>query len=328
MTNLKQLHHYKHPPVETQHCTTTNPAVPHIIIIGGTSGIGLALAKHYLAEGCLVSIVGSNGEKIAQLTANLLPTYPNHCKLYQCDISQSVELQALFAQLENGLQNPPKNQPFNQLIYSAGWYFNERKQSLNQADSEKMLAINLQAFNQVFYWASEQLKKSRQLDEDLVNKTELDNGLENNLKNSLENNLEKRLTKRLEKKLVCLASVAGMLDYPDSSLYAKCKGAMIATSQAYRAGLEPFGIAVTCIVSGYVDTEQLRKLSDGDASSKPFIISETEAVTEICHAIDNDLAVHCFPKQMKRLIGLLGLFPKSLLNKIMTWQYRRQDAVK
>ena len=47
-------------------------------------------------------------------------------------------------------------------FYSAGSYTNERMHQLNRADSDKMLAINLQAFEQVFSWASKQLKQQSQ----------------------------------------------------------------------------------------------------------------------------------------------------------------------
>lgn len=266
----------------------------HLIIIGGTSGIGLALAKSYLAIDWQVSIVGSNADKIERLQQTLATQYLNSCHIYQCDISQAKQLSGLFLQLQKT--------PFNQLIYSAGWYLNERKLTLSQNDSNKMLAVNLQAFQQVFHWASEQLKQ-----------------------NSMNVSTDKKANSKTTKKLVCIASVAGMLSYPDSSLYAKCKGVMIATCDAYRTGLEPFDISVICIASGYIDTKQLRALNNGDASHKPFIISEERAVKEIQHAIDNNLALHCFPKPMKGVVGTLGLFPKSLLNKIMTWQYRQQD---
>lgn len=258
--------------------------MPHIIIIGATSGIGLALATSHLHNGWQVTIVGSNADKIVKLQETLQPQYTDLLAIYQCDISNPHELQALFSTLEKT--------PFNQLVYSAGWYLNERKLTLSHADSNKMLAVNLQAFNQVFYWASEQLKPS----------------------------------KVTNKKLVCIASVAGLLDYPDASLYAKCKNAMIATSQAYAMGLKPFGIDVICIASGYVDTQQLKRLNDGDTSHKPFVISENQAIQEIHYAIDNNLVVHCFPKPIKRLVSLLGCLPKSWLNKAMRWQYRQQDG--
>jgi len=37
---------------------------PHIIVVGGTSGLGLALALHHQALGWQVSVVGHSMEKL------------------------------------------------------------------------------------------------------------------------------------------------------------------------------------------------------------------------------------------------------------------------
>lgn len=253
----------------------------HIIIIGGTSGLGLALANAHLAQNWHVTIVGSNSDKIAKLHK----IYANQPKvtMYQCDITDIQQRNGLFTTLEKT--------PFNRLIYCAGKYYNERKQTLSQTESQQMLAVNLQAFQGVFAWASGQLQVSN----------------------------------HPQKHLIAIASVAGLLDFGEASLYAKCKRAMIVSCEAYRMGLEPFGVGVTCIASGYINTEQLRALNGGNASHKPHLISETEAVSEILHAIDHNLPLHIFPKAMHRTIAMLTLLPKPILTKIMRLQYRLQD---
>lgn len=258
----------------------------HIVVIGGTSGIGLALATAYLLDGWQVSIVGSDANKIVNVKQSIAKKHPKQfhaLTCYQCDISQKDELDELFFQLEK--------QPFNHLIYCAGWYLNERKQTLNKADSQKMLAVNLQAFNQVFLWASERLKQYQH------------------------NN----------KKLVCIASVAGMIDYPNASLYAKCKKAMIASSQAYNMALTPFNIKVICVAPGYVDTQALKQVSDGKTDNKPFIIDEQKAVNSVRYAINHNVVLYCFPKPMQRITTVLNTLPKPILNKVMDLQYRKQD---
>lgn len=267
------------------HDKLTNPNA-HIVIIGGTSGIGLTLATAYLLEGWQVSIVGSDANKIVNVKQNIADKYPkqfHNLTCYQCDISQKSELDELFILLQK--------KPFNHLIYCAGWYLNERKQKLNKADSQKMLAVNLQAFNQVFLWASEQLKQYQY------------------------NN----------KKMVCIASVAGMIDYPNASLYAKCKKAMIVNSQAYNMALTPFNIKVICVAPGYVDTQALRQVSEGKTDNKPFIIDEQKAVNAVRYAINHNLVLYCFPKPMQRITTVLNALPKSILNKVMGLQYRKQD---
>ncbi|MDO4250595.1 MAG: SDR family oxidoreductase [Moraxella sp.] len=260
----------------------TTSFLPHCIIVGGTSGIGLALANHHLKEGWSVTVIGSNPKKISALAHHKPDTLHLEC----CDITDTQALDALLGRLAQ--------RPFLRLIYCAGWYLNERKHRLNTTDSTKMLAINLQAFHTIFAWASHHLKAQS--------------------------------TTPYVPHLIAIASVAGLLNYQDASLYAKCKSAMIANCQAYALALTPFGIAVTCIACGYVDTEQLRALNRGNANHKPFVVSEQTAVLEICNAITQQKQLHIFPKPMKYLTTILSLLPKPLLNTLMTWQYRHQDA--
>jgi len=266
---------------------TAKNHVLNIIVVGGTSGIGLALAVHHLQLGWQVSVVGSSVAKIEHINSQ----YPS-IKTYACDLTDDTQIKSLLDKLSSIR--------FDRLIYSAGSYLNERMHHLNQADSDKMLAINLQAFEQVFSWASTQLKQQSQS----LNVTN----------NIVTNNI---VTNNIRPSLICMASIAGTMDYPYASLYAKSKRAMITTASAYRLALAPYGIQVTCIASGYIDTQALRDLNDGDASHKPFIMSLQTAVVEIMQAIDNDVELAVFPRSMRYITRTLNHLPKPLLNWIL-----------
>jgi len=250
---------------------------PHIVIFGGTSGIGLALALHHQTLGWQISVVGSSTAKIE----NVKRQHPA-IVTYVCDLTDPSQTQTLLDNL-SGI-------PFQRLIYSAGSYTNERIHHLNQADSDQMLAINLQAFEQVFRWASSQLKHKHQ---------------------SLD------FAKDCRPSLICIASIAGTIDYPYASLYAKSKRAMIATASAYRAALIPYDIQVNCIASGYIDTQALRDSNDGDASHKPFIMSTQAAVHHIMQAIDADVELAIFPRSIRYITSALNHLPKPVLNWIL-----------
>ena len=259
----------------TQSTSTHKPS--HLIVFGGTSGLGLALALHHQALGWQVSVVGHSVEKIAHINSQH-PDIVTHC----CDLTDRAQTQTL---LESW-----SDINFQRLIYSAGSYTNERVHRLNQADSDKMLAINFQAFEQVFRWASEQLKQQRY---------------------SSDFNENNRLS------LICIASIAGTMDYPYASLYAKSKRAMIATASAYRAALAPYHIQVNCIASGYIDTQALRDLNDGDASHKPFIMNTQTAVKHVMQAIDKNIELAIFPCSMRYITRALNHLPKPVLNWIL-----------
>ena len=250
---------------------------PHIIVVGGTSGLGLALALHHQALGWQVSVVGHSMEKIDNINSQ----HPNIIT-YCCDLTDNAQTQSLLESLSNI--------NFQRVIYSAGSYTNERVHHLSQADSNQMLAINLQAFAQVFRWASEQLKDQSQ---------------------SLDIDKNPRLS------IICIASIAGTMDYPYASLYAKSKRAMIATASAYRAALAPYHIQVNCIASGYIDTQALRDLNNGDASHKPFIMTTKTAIDHIMQAIDNDIELAIFPRSIRYITRALNHLPKPLLNWIL-----------
>ena len=255
--------------------------IPHLIVIGGTSGLGLALALHHQQLGWQVSVVGQSASKIALINSQ----YPD-IMTHNCDLTDSVQIKKLLESLSDI--------SFQRLIYSAGSYTNERVSKLNQADSDKMLAINLQAFEQVFRWASEQLKYQKKLQNQSLD-----------------------FTGNIRPSLICIASIAGTIDYPYASLYAKSKRAIIATASAYRHALAPYHIQVNCIASGYIDTQALRDLNDGDASHKPFIMSTQTAVKYIMRAIDKDVELAVFPRSMRYITSALNHLPKPLLNWIL-----------
>lgn len=253
----------------------------HLIVIGGTRGLGLALALHHLQLGWQVSVVGHSLAKITHINR----VYPQ-ITTYLCDLTDFNERQHLLDKL---LKNR-----FDRLIYSAGSYTNERVHTLNQTDSTQMLAINLQAFEHVFMRASKVLKR--------------------------QNLQQLGKAKGVKPSLICIASIAGTLDYPYASLYAKSKRAMIATASAYRIALMPFNIQVNCIASGYIDTQTLRDLNGGDASHKPFIMSVDQAVSHTMQAINDDVALAIFPWPMRYIVKLLNKLPKPMLN----WLLRSQ----
>lgn len=259
----------------------TKNHAPHIIVVGGTSGLGLALALNHKTLGWQVSVVGSSTAKIADINRQ----YPA-IVTYVCDLTDPSQTRTLLDNLSGA--------HFQRLIYSAGSYTNERIHHLNQADSDQMLAINLQAFEQVFRWASSQLKQQLKQSHQALDVT----GSE-------------------RPSLICIASIAGTMDYPYASLYAKSKRAMIATASAYRAALVPHDIQVNCIASGYIDTQALRDLNDGDASHKPFIMSTQTAVHHIMQAIDDDVELAIFPRSMRYITSALNHLPKPVLNWIL-----------
>ena len=277
-------------------CQKLNQLERKIIIIGGTSGLGLSLAKAHLAQGWQVCVVGHSTHKIKEIN-HIYPQIQTVC----CDLSNRNERNELFKQLElqqlECNQLLPSSKQFSRLIYCAGWYINERVSTLDRQSSDQMLSINLQSFQETFSWASEQLKTFKAAHQQPA-------------------------------ELITIASIAGLLDYPYNSLYAQSKHAMITTAGAYRTALAPYAIDVITIAPGYINTSMLRSLNDGDASHKPFIINEDKAVDLILKAIDDKTALSVFPAKMKILVKGLSLLPNSVLGWLMLKNLDKNKIIK
>ncbi len=117
--------------------------------------------------------------------------------------------------------------------------------------------------------------------------------------------------------IAVIASVSGILDYKNSSLYTKTKRSVIQIADSYYRALKPFGISVTTIAPGYIDTQKLRILNNGDLSKKPFLVDVDIATSIIYKAIEEKKRRVIFPTKMKWLMNFLAILPSSLLNVIM-----------
>ncbi|AMP14535.1 SDR family NAD(P)-dependent oxidoreductase [Collimonas pratensis] len=236
-----------------------------ILIIGGTSGIGLALAQHYLSLGEQVAVCGRD---LQRLDPQLVERYPAMGR-YQLDIADKNALAAAIDDFSGG--------GLDLLIVTAGLYFNTPSIQLDPATALQMLRTNVSGLNHAFELASA------------------------------------KMLPRKSGQLVAIASIAGLLhDYPGASLYSATKRMVIALCETYRKALAPFSIAVTTIVPGYIDTAKLRALNHGDASHKPFLLSEQQALAHITQAIAQRQARCIFPWQMHWLVSLFNCLPPPL----------------
>jgi NADP-dependent 3-hydroxy acid dehydrogenase YdfG len=235
------------------------------MIIGGTSGIGLALAEHYLALGDQVAICGRDLQRLDPQIVNRYPAV----SLYQLDIADKAALSTAIDDFSSA--------GLDLLIVTAGLYFNTPVVQLEPMTVLRMLQTNVSGLNHAFELASRKMlpQKSGQL--------------------------------------VAIASIAGLLrDYPGASLYSATKRMVIALCDTYRKALTPFSIAVTVIVPGYIDTAKLRALNHGDASHKPYLITEHQAVKHIVKAIAQRQARCVFPWQMHWLVNVFNYLPSPL----------------
>ena len=87
----------------------------HVLITGGSKGIGLACAQAFLAEGAKVTLVARNSDTLAQARASLLQTYPQaQIDVQSADLTQAKQAESALDQAEMQLG------PVDVLINSAG----------------------------------------------------------------------------------------------------------------------------------------------------------------------------------------------------------------
>lgn len=238
-----------------------------VFICGGTSGIGLALAKKYLDRGYDVGICGRTKEKI-----DSIEKHPN-LFVYQVDVYDKVMLSEVVNDFSRGY--------LDIIIAMAGSYANDRVQPYTIEQVSNMLKTNIVGTI---------------------------NALESAREIMLSNN---------KGSMVVVSSVAALLNYEGASVYSRCKKVVLELGNAYRVALSDFGINVTTIISGYVDTLKLRELNNNDLSEKLFIISEDNATDIIIKAIEDNKNQIIFPKKMKILMNFLSRIPNVILRKLL-----------
>jgi NAD(P)-dependent dehydrogenase (short-subunit alcohol dehydrogenase family) len=71
-----------------------------VLITGGSVGIGLAVAKEFLAEKAGVIICARDGKRVDQVVGELKSAYPSQ-KIYgaSCDVSKLEDIENLVAQV-------------------------------------------------------------------------------------------------------------------------------------------------------------------------------------------------------------------------------------
>ena len=103
----------------------------NVFIVGGTSGIGLSLAKYYADQNHRVGLCGRNPEK---LPSEFLSDYDS-IEVFQCDATNKEKL-------DKTLGNFSK-EGLDLCFFSAGVYTNSRKADLTLDQSLEMIDVNI-----------------------------------------------------------------------------------------------------------------------------------------------------------------------------------------
>jgi short-subunit dehydrogenase len=112
---------------------------PAVVITGGASGIGLALARRFIEAGHETVIVGRTASKLEAAAAHLKSDAGSPVTTIICDVSQSDALDKITADLSGaGLY-------LDMLVNNAGMGLAGPFLSHSQADLARLIAVNIEA---------------------------------------------------------------------------------------------------------------------------------------------------------------------------------------
>jgi len=111
-------------------------------------------------------------------------------------------------------------------------------------------------------------------------------------------------------RIINISSGHGLLAIPDKSAYAASKFAVQAISDALRVELRPFGVSVSCLAVGKVDTEVLGKIV---ADRKAMIDAADPGTVKLYSPL-----IEFFDKEVKDLPGIPPLEVGRVVGKALT----------
>ncbi len=113
--------------------------------------------------------------------------------------------------------------------------------------------------------------------------------------------------------LVATASVAGMVGLPGAGAYSASKSYVLTLCESFSLDLEKYGIDVTAILPGFVDTPLTKK----NNHKMPFLMNADKAACLIKNAIDSKKTFFIFPLPMKIVMTILKIIPRCLYRRVM-----------
>lgn len=239
-----------------------------VFITGGTSGIGLELAKLYLNEGATVGVCGRDLSKIPKEIE-----IQKNIRLYELDIKNRDSVDdAITDFAKDGI---------DLLITSAG-------RSVGKKTPKPDFEASIDVFN-------------------------------TNVLGTLYS-FEAALKIMFEQKkghLVAISSVAGMVGLPGASSYSASKAAVTKLCESYAVDLKKFGISITNVCPGFIDTPLTKK----NRHAMPWLMDAKEAAICIKKAIEKKKVLYVFPWQMKVVITLLDKMPRFLYRYIVSKKF-------
>jgi 3-dehydrosphinganine reductase len=201
----------------------------HVLTTGGSSGIGLAIAKELVRIGCHVHIAARRRDALDRAISALEAVRVNASQEFSahaCDVSSPAEVTALFSLLR------ARGQPPSVVINSAGISLAGYFQQTSVEDFERVMRVNY--FGTLYV-----------------------------LKEAIPDMVAAR-----EGCILNVSSVAGLLGVFGYSAYCASKFAVCGLTQTLRSELKPHGIQVSLLCPPDTDTPMWRAEADNPPETR------------------------------------------------------------
>lgn len=109
-------------------------------------------------------------------------------------------------------------------------------------------------------------------------------------------------------RIAIISSIAGFVPLPDAPSYAASKSAVMNYGLSLRAVLAPYGVGVSVICPGYVDTPMMHR----ELGAKPSVMRAEKAAALIARRVARNHALIVFPFFFGWITRLSGLLPDRI----------------
>ncbi len=253
-----------------------------VVISGASSGIGLALARHYLTRGALVATFARRGELLAALST----AFPNQVFVYALDVRDAAAVQRAAADFMARAGCP------DVVIANAGVSVGTLTEFAEDCDAfQQVMDINVLGMVKTFQPFVAAMREAAGHPTSPQSSPRRGGG-----------ERERHFT------LVGIASVAGFRGLPGAGAYSASKAAAISYLESLRVELRGTGVRVVTICPGYIRTP----MTAHNPYHMPFMLDADVAAARMARAIERQTPFTVIPWQMGVVGRVLKVLPRCV----------------
>jgi short-subunit dehydrogenase len=112
--------------------------------------------------------------------------------------------------------------------------------------------------------------------------------------------------------IALISSIAGFVPLADSPSYCASKAALISYGRSLRDLLLPYGVGVSVVCPGYVESPMSRR----EHGPKPFVMPAEKAAAVIARGIERNVETLVLPRFFGTMTRITGMLPERLRRRI------------